>query len=681
MPIDMRQFHQTFFEESLEGLAVMEAALLRLESAQRDGQVPTELSDRQETLNVLFRAVHSIKGASGTFGYVRIAEFSHRVESLMDSLRSGTLTMSDSVIGILLASVDQLRVMIHVASENGAGNATNPPAVDELCRRIEDLLQVRSGAPTRHDAVPAKAASQVWRIEFKPAPNLFARGNDPVRIFRELSQLGPVSAEADIGKLPAWSDFDPEVCYLSWQLILNAAVSRETVAAAFEWVLDDCHLRIEPAPLPPDATVAPGSPATGNVGATDEHVSSIRVGIAKVDTLINMVGELVITQAMLSELSANFTPEKLPRLLASVAQLERNTRDLQESVMRIRMLPIGFVFNRLPRLVRDSATQLGKKIKLVINGERTELDKTVIERIGDPLMHLVRNGIDHGIELPAERRAAGKPEQGTIHVDAYQMGGNVVVELRDDGRGLNRERILAKAVERGLVAADQVLSPADIDQLIFVPGLSTAEVVSELSGRGVGMDVVRNNIHSLGGSVDVQSEDGKGVRFTIRLPLTLAIVEGLSVQVGEQIYIIPLVSIAESISITPQEVSRPAGGPELFSLRNSFVPLVRLYQVFNVPPRHTELEEGILVVVESNGRRAGIFVDELLGQQQVVIKNLAAHYQKVDGVSGATILGDGSVALILDVDALVSAAQSGAYRVLGSVSAPDGRGAQASWLN
>jgi two-component system chemotaxis sensor kinase CheA len=356
---------------------------------------------------------------------------------------------------------------------------------------------------------------------------------------------------------------------------------------------------------------------------------------------------------MLSTLGENFDMDKIQRLADGLAQLERNTRELQEQVMRMRMLPISFAFNRFPRMAHDLSQQLNKKIDLKLSGEQTELDKTVIEKIGDPLVHLVRNSLDHGIEMPADRVAAGKPETGTVHLDAYHKGGNIVIEIQDDGKGLDVDKILAKAIERGLVEPDAQLSAEQIHDLIFLPGFSTADVVSDVSGRGVGMDVVRRNIQSLGGTVEVQSERGVGSTFTVRLPLTLAILDGQSVAVGDETYIVPLVSIIESMQIKPGMLNYVAGKGEVFSLRNEYLPVIRLYETFGAEPRTTELTEGLLVVVEGEGRKIGLFVDDLLGQQQVVIKSLEANYQRVEGISGATILGDGSVALILDIPSLI----------------------------
>jgi two-component system chemotaxis sensor kinase CheA len=367
-----------------------------------------------------------------------------------------------------------------------------------------------------------------------------------------------------------------------------------------------------------------------------------------------MVGELVITQSMLSLLGEDFGMDRVERLQDGLAQLERHTRELQESVMQIRMLPISFTFSRFPRLVHDLSTKMGKKIELKMSGEHTEVDKTVIEKIGDPLVHLVRNSLDHGIEMPEVRKAAGKPETGTVHLNAAHRGGNIIIEIRDDGKGLDRDRIASKAVERGLIPEDHNLSDQQIYELIFQPGFSTADQVSDVSGRGVGMDVVRRNINELGGNIEIESELGEGSAIIIRLPLTLAILDGQTISVGDETYIVPLVSIIESIQPKREMINLVAGRGETFKLRNEYLPIVRLHEIFGIDSVNaSELVDGLLVVVEGDGKRCGLFVDDLIGQQQVVIKSLEANYRRVDGISGATILGDGSVALILDIPGII----------------------------
>ncbi|MCR4332120.1 MAG: chemotaxis protein CheA [Sulfuricaulis sp.] len=658
MAIDMRQFHQTFFEESFEGLTVMEAELLRLEKTACASGQDTVNAD-PEILNTIFRSAHSIKGGSSTFGFGDVAAFAHVLESRLDALRDGRSLPDRRVVGLLLLAVDCLRSLI-IAAKTGKDADKN--AIEAVRLQLE-RLGIESGAlpVTGKTSTQSRApATTHWRILFRPNPRMFRTGNDPLRILRELSGLGKMKTTADVSGLPSWEQLNPEECYLSWNAELVGSVAREAIADVFSWVLDDCRLDIisntMPVPMLSQRSVAEA------VASIDTHTDTLRVSVPKVDALINTVGELVITQTMLSQLTANFTFDNLSKLFAGLEQLERNTRELQESVMRIRMLPLSFAFNRLPRLVHDMSQKLEKKVELIISGEQTEIDKTVIDRLIDPLLHLVRNSLDHGIEPPAERVAAGKSQTGTIELKAYQKSGNVIIEIRDDGRGLRHDRIFAKAVEQGLIPADAILSPDEISELIFHPGFSTAVTVSDISGRGVGMDVVRNNIHSLGGNVEIASVVGQGACFIVRLPLTLAILDGLSLQVGSHTYILPLVSIVESVRIVPDQVSRPAGGGELYGLRKEYLPLLRLSDLFHVEPRSADLTQGLLVIVEADGKKAGLYVDDLLGQQQVVIKSLETHYRKVDGISAATILGDGTVAMILDVTGLIRMAHAGATR-------------------
>jgi two-component system chemotaxis sensor kinase CheA len=656
--IDMRQFHQTFFEESFEGLTVMEAELLRLEkTASANGQ--DTVSADPEILNTIFRSAHSIKGGSSTFGFGDVAAFAHVLESRLDSLRDGHSLPDRHVVGLLLLAVDCLRSLI-IAAKTGKGAEKN--AIEAVRVQLERLGNESTTLPItgKTSTQPGVSSTTHWRIQFRPNPRIFHTGNDPLRIIRELSGLGKLKTTADVSVLPAWEQLNPEECYLSWNIELTGPTAREAIAEVFSWVQDDCRLEITPktmlAPTLSQRSVAEA------VASIDTHNNTLRVSVPKVDALINTVGELVITQTMLSQLTANFSFDNLSKLFAGLEQLERNTRELQESVMRIRMLPLSFAFNRLPRLVHDMSQKIEKKVELIISGEQTEIDKTVIDRLIDPLLHLVRNSLDHGIELPAERVAAGKPQTGTIELKAYQKSGNVIIEIRDDGRGLQHDRILDKAVEQGLIPADAKLSPDEISELIFHPGFSTAVTVNDISGRGVGMDVVRNNIHSLGGNVEIASQAGQGTCFIVRLPLTMAILDGLSLQVGAHTYILPLVSIVESVRIVPDQVSRPAGGGELYGLRKEYLPLLRLSDLFHVVPRSTDLTQGLLVIVEADGKKAGLYVDDLLGQQQVVIKSLETHYRKVDGISAATILGDGTVAMILDVTGLIRMAHAGATR-------------------
>ncbi len=785
MSIDISQFLQTFYEESFEGLDIMEKELLNLDVGAAD----------IETVNTIFRAAHSIKGGSGTFGLNAVASYTHVMETLLDEMRSGKRSVTQDAVNVLLRSVDVLREMLLALREN---RDLDTDGIADSHRQLTDLLNA-SGKATEVKKVAAVAtAAAGWSIKFRPHLGMLTTGNDPVRMLREVASLGEAKVQLDYSTLPSISELDPENSYLSWNIELLGNIEKQAITEIFDWVEGDCDLQVDaiagvagnghplglnvaaleksfnliapkaealvarfyeelfkryPQVIPMFAKTEPkkqqkmllGSlqlvmanlnnvealakslTALGErhekYGAVEAHYeavattlmdvmkefagaawtrevqdawahalgtiaqvmlkaygkderrstpdrrssderrkpastesASIRVSIEKVDELINTVGELVITQSMLGQFAniEELTKAHLLKLSDGLAQLERNTRELQESVMRIRMMPISNTFQRFPRLVHDMSGKLGKKIELKMSGEQTELDKTVMEKIGDPLVHLVRNSMDHGIEMPDVRKAAGKAETGVVALNAYHQGGNIVIEISDDGAGLNKEKILKKARERGMVREDENPSDEQVFDLIFAPGLSTAEVVSDISGRGVGMDVVRKNIRALGGAVDVKSTPGKGTTFLIRLPLTLAILDGQLIRVSKDTYIIPLVSIVESLQVKRDKVNVITGRGEVYKLRDEYIPIIRMYQLFNTVPDNTDLENGLLVVVEADGKKVALFIDDLQSQQQVVIKSLESNYKKVDGLSGATILGDGTVALILDVTELVS---------------------------
>lgn len=654
----LEQLKVVFFEEADEGLAVMESGLLELDPGSADS----------EAINGIFRAAHSIKGGAGTFGFAGISSFTHGMETLLDQIRSGQAQLTSPRIKALLHAVDHLRLLVEAARSGGKVDETRTDAVrKEIEREIE-------GHHTK--VVPAVVATpgpdarpNVWSIIFEPNPAMMRSGNDPYLLLRELSSLGRATIEVDSTRLPPLEAFDPELIYLSWRIHLEGPRDEKTIREVFAWVEDECRLVIERQAAAPEVVVAvapaqtnPTTPRPPQDPPVEQErrktdLGSIRVSIDKVDALVNMVGELVITQSMLGQIERNFDLGKLSRLRDGLNQLERNTRELQESVMRIRMLPIRFIFSRFPRMVRDLSDQLGKDVELTMLGEGTELDKTVLEKLGDPLVHLVRNSVDHGVELPEQRRAAGKPGRGTITLEAFHQGSSIVIEIRDDGGGLKTDRILAKARAAGLIAADVQPNPEEINDLIFSPGLSTADKISDVSGRGVGLDVVRRNIRELGGNVSVSSELGRGTTFTIRLPLTLAILDGQLIKVGDQTYILPLVSIVESIAMRPDQINAIAGRAEMYRLRDEYLPILRLHQTFGLAGGSQDHAGRLLVVVEGNGQRLGITVDDLLEQQQVVIKSLDTNFRRVDGVSGATILGDGTVALILDVAGLIAFAK------------------------
>ena len=667
LDVDMQEIAQIFIEESLEGLDVMEAGLLNLDLGAAD----------PETINEIFRAAHSIKGGGATFGFTEISDFAHVAETLLDEMRQNERDVTREAVDLLLASVDCIRDMIGQIGD-GEIDVENANAVRG---QLEALLANEAVTSATPDAAAAEQPSvesgpTEWHITFVPAPGILRSYNDPIRIIRELEGLGELSVECHNADSLALGEFDPEECLLAWELILVSDAEQAEIEDVFAWVRDECELSITaagqatPEPATP-STEAPQTdakmeqapeqksvpaarkPVAKQKTATAQESSSIRVNIDKVDALINQVGELVITQSMLSRFTSDFDFTQLDLLREGLSQLSRNTRELQESVMAIRMLPISFAFSRFPRLVRDTGNAIGKKVELQLTGENTELDKTVLEKIGDPLVHLVRNSLDHGLEDPEARVAAGKPETGVLQLNAYHEGGNIVIEVSDDGAGINTAKVLEKARARGLVGMDEQLPAERINNLIFMAGFSTADEVSDLSGRGVGMDVVRRNISDLGGTVSIKSEPGIGSTITIRLPLTLAILDGQLVRVGEQCYIVPLISIVETIQVTSDQVSQLAGHAELFKLRDTYLPVLRLHELFGVACDSKDITDGLLVVAEANGQRIGILVDDLLEQQQVVIKSLDANYKQVQGISGATILGDGTVALILDTQGLL----------------------------
>lgn len=666
----MAQFHQTFFEESFEGLDIMENELLNLDVGNADN----------ESINTIFRSAHSIKGGSGTFGFTAIAEFTHVAETLLDEMRDGTRQITQESVDILLKSVDVMRDMLTVYKDGGEMDADNIAIVQ---KELEDLLGVEGTSTTNTNSNEAtnEPTSDGWKILFHPHVEMLRTGNDPVRMIHALSELGEIKVVADISELPSFADLNPEDSFISWEITMTGDISKDDITEVFDWVEDECDLTIsslasasEGTPEAPEhsatatATATPATPATpAATSAAKQAVTkkgggeaaSIRVGIDKVDEIINLVGELVITQAMLGQVGGEINAEEthnasqMEKLVEGLAQLERNTREIQESVMRIRMLPISFVFSRVPRLVHDLSGKLNKKVNLVTLGEGTELDKTVMEKIGDPMVHLVRNALDHGIETPDQRIAAGKEETGTLTLNAYHKGGYIIIELTDDGAGINKERVLNKARANGLVGENEILTDEAINDLIFHPGLSTAEALSDVSGRGVGMDVVRKNIKSLGGNVRVDSTEGIGATFTIQLPLTLAILDGQLVKVGNETFVVPLVSIIESIQVKSDNLNGIAGKADLYQLRDEYIPVIRAHHIFGMEDNNSSLNDRLMVVVEGDGQKAGIIVDDLLAQQQVVIKSLETNYQRVEGLSGATILGDGTVALILDISGMI----------------------------
>jgi len=663
MGVDLEQFKEMFYEECTENLQAMESGLLELSEGGTD----------LEVVNTIFRSAHSIKGGSATFGFTSVAGFTHVMEGLLDEMREGKREAEARIVDILLESVDVLRAMLDA---HQAGEEPDDERANILKKQLEDI---RDGGVSSKETpavldVASEGASGLkgWRITFAPHEDLLQTGNDPALMIRELKTLGALTVELDDERLPHLDALDAELAYLQWHMTLKAnedgtVASQEDIEEIFEWVEDECDLTleaIEEKRKAPDRRSEDrrqgdrrqGSRRSSEAGAkkTTQAAASIRVGTDRIDAMMDLVGELVITQSMLSQLGEDFDMSRIERLRDGLNELERNSRELQESMMRMRMQPVSFAFNRFPRMVHDVSQKLGKQIRLEMVGEDTEMDKTVMEKLNDPLVHLVRNSMDHGLEHPEERKEAGKDPEGYVRLRAFHQGGSIVVEISDDGRGLSREKILGKAVEKGLVNEKdaELWSDDQVFNLLFEAGFSTADKLSDLSGRGVGLDVVRRNIESLGGRVEVASSLGKGSSFSIRLPLTLAVLDGQLFRLCGQTYVLPLVSIIESLQMKKELISGVGTKAEVYRLRDQYIPIVRPSECLGLSVEHTALDGALLIVVEWDNRHVGLLVDELLAQQQVVIKSLETNYKKVQGISGATILGDGTVSLIIDLAGL-----------------------------
>ncbi|ERH67096.1 chemotaxis protein CheA [Pantoea dispersa EGD-AAK13] len=653
--MDISDFYQTFFDEADELLADMEQHLLGLDPQEPDS----------EQLNAIFRAAHSIKGGAGTFGFTVLQETTHILENILDGARRGEMQLSTDIINLFLETKDIMQEQLDAYK---TAQEPNAESFNYICEALRQLaLEAKGIAPQAAApvvaladvAAPAAPASSGLRLQL-----INLKEKEPDLLLEELGNLGTLtnvvkgasSLEATIDGVGK-DDIVAVLCFVideaQIQFPLDAAPATVAVAAA---PVEEAEAE---APVQQTATVTDITPAVKRESkraaapAKSSESSSIRVAVEKVDQLINLVGELVITQSMLAQRSGALDPVAHGDLLNSMGQLERNARDLQESVMSIRMMPMEYVFSRFPRLVRDLASKLGKEVELTLLGSSTELDKSLIERIIDPLTHLVRNSLDHGIETPEKRLAASKTAVGNLTLSAEHQGGNICIEVIDDGAGLNRERILAKALSSGLPVSDS-MSDEEVGMLIFAPGFSTAEQVTDVSGRGVGMDVVKRNIQEMGGHVEISSKQGKGTTIRILLPLTLAILDGMSVRVADEVFILPLNAVMESLQPTAEELKPLAGGERVLEVRGEYLPLVELWNVFDVQNAKTDATQGIVVILQSAGRRYALLVDQLIGQHQVVVKNLESNYRKVPGISAATILGDGSVALIVDVSALQS---------------------------
>jgi two-component system chemotaxis sensor kinase CheA len=713
---DLDQFKETYIAECFELLEEMEEKLLGLDPESDEVDL--------EEINAIFRCAHSIKGGAGAFGFSRLVAFTHILEFLLDALRNNEVQVNEDVVEGLLKSVDVVTKLVSCAQK---GVELEDGYETEMMATLKSLSSKAPNAAKIADVkAPAAAAAKkssvsemgFYQIKFIPFKSLFASGNEPLFIIRELKKLGSVKVIPDIGKIPPVSECEADECYIAWDIEVETDRGIEPIQAAFEFVDGECKLSIEEfaaismpmekkdlseedefggvfvdalkqveqksakdklaeedefggvfmdslesiqsaAPL---VSVAASSveqikkpeakaPAKAAAPGDDEKggVSSIRVDIQKIDNMVNMVGEIVITQAMLIQQIKDLPVEQFQGLIQGINELSRHTRELQEAVMAVRMQPVKTVFSRLPRIVRDLSRKLGKQIKLEMKGENTEIDKTVIEQLSDPLTHMIRNSIDHGIEKPEDRVAKGKFAEGTILLSADNTGGRILIEISDDGNGISRERVLRKAVEKGLVAADANLSNEEIDNIIFMAGFSTAEQVTDVSGRGVGMDVVRRNIADLGGEIEMINRPGEGTTFYVSLPLTLAILDGMVVGVGDEKYIIPINNIIETMSLKSADINHVANGDDVINVRGEFVPISYLSRIFNVTNPTAKSDKTLVVLVESGREKMGVVVDEVIGQQQVVIKNLEENADPVQGISGATILGDGNVSLILDV--------------------------------
>ena len=676
---ELDQLRQTYFQDCDELLGELESALMALDNGRADG----------DTLNDAFRAIHSIKGGADILHFDRLVRFAHTFESVLDRLRLGRLVVDPELASLMLRAGDGVADLVRAAQ---AGAEMPDGYENEIADALQSLAQAAGAADasepgdgqaaaTPDEGVPAAADAppRHYRIQLSPPADLFRQGNEPQLLIRALERLGGVKTVADASALPPLASLDAEHCYLRWTIDVRTTAGLEAIQDVFDLVLDKSDLEIvdltaeaadsaagakvdDAGPQAAAPAVSPSSPpsiaptsgsAPGAQVKAAPTVNSIRVDLEKLDYLVNLVGELVISQSMLAEQLSVLPTDKFPALSRSIEEMSQHARNLQDGVMAVRTQPVKSVFARMPRLVRDLAVETGKNVRLLISGESTEVDKTVVEQLFDPLIHMIRNAVDHGIESPADRSANGKPVQGTIRLSAAHVGGRIVIQVTDDGRGIDRERVRARAVERGLLNADAVLTDEQLDNLIFLPGLSTAETVSDISGRGVGMDVVRRNVERLGGRVLIRSVGGRGSTFYLSLPLTLAVLDGMIVGVGAETYIVPLTVILESLRPNARDVHRLVGGGEVLYVRGEYVPLVYLGRAFDVPDATKEPWDGLVMLVDADaGGKIGVVVDEIVGQQQVVIKSVEANYRALRGIAGATILGTGRVALILDVAGL-----------------------------
>jgi two-component system chemotaxis sensor kinase CheA len=674
---------QLFYDEANEMVEGMEQVLLALESGEPD----------PETVNALFRYAHSFKGNSAAMGFTHLSKFTHGLESAMEALRKEQRTLTPELATLLLQAVDMIRTLLErTRTEGDVGDPTCEPLLQQINAVINGETPQPVPAPsaptpsapvqTAPAEPPATQGAPQYRITYQPAPTLSAE-HDPLQLLTELQEYGHVIGCRFREQIPPLEQLKTDACYGSWELLYETAFEPAIVRALLELVAEGAEVRIEPVnaastetaqptaaetvaaasqpsvatPPPTETPAAAAAAATAAVNAASKgEAQSIRVSTEKIDALMNLVSEIVIAQSMLSSAQTADTDE---RTRAAITQMERHVRDLHERVMAIRLLPVSYLFNRFPRMVRDTAAKLGKKVNFEVEGEETELDRTLLEALSDPLTHLIRNAIDHGIEPPDERRQNGKPETGTIKLSAYQSEGRIYIEVRDDGRGINTERVRQKAIQLGWITENDHPAEETLYDFLFQPGFSTAQQVSDLSGRGVGMDVVKRNVESLGGSISVQSKRGEGTRFLLRVPLTLAIMDGLGLTVADEHYIVPLTAVVEAFQYESLQHTALFDQYELVNVRGEFIPLVRLRQFVGLPETD---HDGLIVVLEQEGEQIALLIDGIAGQQQVVLKSLEENFVRVPGFAGATILGDGRVALILDVSDLIRRGRQSAER-------------------
>jgi two-component system chemotaxis sensor kinase CheA len=708
----MAAIRDTFFIECEEQLAEVEAGLQAMENGEAD----------QETVNAVFRAVHSIKGGAGAFRLEALVRFAHTFESTLDQVRDGRRASTPALMSVMLRAADILADLVRCARDGAphdqaraddviarlaapdaaapapAPAAVPPPAVEETIdfapQQIEglDFTPIRLAIFEEGDGESNEAApTPVWRIELRPRKELYRNGNEALFLLRELQRLGKLEVACDESRLPALAELDPEDAYFGWRCRLETSEPREKIEEVFEFVESDCELTVEPdvllnigaaPPLPetPTLTAPSAQPITTPQAATPaksvdvetaqarggDHdpvapiaaaPATIRVDLDRVDRLINLVGELVINQAMLAQSVAQTEAARAPGVSSGLDDLEQLTREIQEGVMAIRAQPVKPLFQRMSRILREVADATGKSVRLRTEGESVEVDRTVIERLADPLTHMVRNAVDHGLETAEKRSACGKTPQGEVRLSAAHRSGRVVIEISDDGAGIDRARVREIAVRKGLISADAQLSDVDVDNLLFMPGFSTSEKISDISGRGVGMDVVKRSIQALGGRISIASTPGRGSTFSFSLPLTLAVLDGMVVRVADQTLVVPLTAIVEMMKPQPGLVHSLGLGGCVLANRDTFLPMIDVGQALGFRDCGASAASGVLIVVEnSDGERAALMVDEIQDQRQVVIKSLEQNYSAVPGVAAATILGDGRIALILDMDAVTSAA-------------------------